>query len=288
MKPINLRSKIFLDGGDPAETRTIIKLLGFLDGQTTNPTLIAKNPAVRQRLADGQKFSRPELLGLYREVVTELASLLPGGSISIEVYADKDTTAGQMAQQGAEMFSWIPNAHIKLPTTAAGLQAAAQAVRQGVRVNMTLCFTQQQAAAIYAATQGAHPGDVFVSPFVGRLDDRGEDGMALIAHIIRLYQQGDGHVQVLNASVRTMDHFMYALMLGSDIITAPCAVLQAWGERGLELPPPDYHYPAGGLRAGAYADLVLTRPWQDYDIGHELTDKGQERFAADWNALIAE
>lgn len=287
MKPHNLRSKIFLDGGDPAETRSIIRRLGFLDGQTTNPTLIAKNPAVRQRLAGGEKFTRTAILGLYREVVAELSALLPEGSISIEVYADKNTTAEQMAQQGAEMFSWIPNAHIKLPTTAAGIQAAAQAVRQGVRVNMTLCFSQQQAAAVYAATRGARPGDVFISPFVGRLDDRGENGMALIAHIIRLYQQGDGHVQVLTASVRTMDHFMYALKLGSDIITAPHAVLQTWAERGLELPQPDYQYPAGSLDARAYADLSLKLPWQDYDIGHELTDKGQERFAADWNALIA-
>jgi transaldolase len=265
----------------------MLKLLGFLDGQTTNPSLIAKNPAVRERLERGEKFSQKEILGFYREVVGELASLIPEGSISIEVYADRTTTAEQMMRQGTEMFSWIPNAHIKLPTTAPGLRAAAQAVKQGVRVNMTLCFSQQQAAAVYAATQGARPGDVFISPFVGRLDDRGEDGMALIANIMRLYRQGDSHVQVLTASVRTMDHFMYALKLGSDIITAPYTVLQTWGEHGLELPGPDYQYGAGSLKAIPYADISLRQPWQEHDLFHELTDKGQEKFAADWNALIA-
>ena len=91
--------------------------------------------------------------------------------------------AEDMLPQGREMFSWIPNAHIKFPTSHEGLKAADQAVQEGLRVNLTLCFSQEQAAAVYAATKGAKKGDVFVSPFIGRLDDRGENGMDLIANI---------------------------------------------------------------------------------------------------------
>src|SRR3989344_4842731 len=102
--------------------------------------------------------------------------------------------------QGKEMFSWIPNAHVKYPTTKAGLEAAHRSIQEGMRVNMTLVFTQEQAAAVYAATKGAKRGDVFVSPFIGRLDDRGENGMDLIKNIIKMYRGGDGHVLILGAS----------------------------------------------------------------------------------------
>ena len=88
------------------------------------------------------------------------------------------------------MFGWIPNAHVKFPTSAEGLKAAEKAIGLGLRVNMTLCFSQAQAAAVYAATRGARKGQVFVSPFIGRLDDRGENGMDLIANILRMYAKG--------------------------------------------------------------------------------------------------
>lgn len=286
MKPRNLKTRIFLDGGNPSETREIIKDLGFLDGQTTNPTLIAKNPAARKRLEKGEKFSKKEILDFYRTVVGEISSLISGGSVSVEVYADAATTAAEMLSQGREMFSWIPNAHVKFPTTREGLKAAEQAVGEGLRVNMTLCFTQEQAAAVYAATRGAKKGSVFVSPFVGRLDDRGECGMDLIANIIRMYRKGDGHVEVLTASVRNMDHFLYALKLGSDIITAPYEVLKKWTLSGLLLPGADYRYTGGNLKDIDYRDIDLGNNWRDYDLSHELTDKGIERFSADWNSLI--
>ncbi len=190
MRPENLKSRIFLDGGNPEETREIIGRLGFLDGQTTNPTLISKNPEARRHLEQGGKFSEKEILAFYRQVVGELSSLIPQGSISIEVYADPSTTAESMLAQGREMFSWIPNAHIKFPSSREGLTAAELAVQNGLRVNLTLCFSQEQAAAVYAATRGAKKGEVFVSPFIGRLDDRGENGMDLIAHILRMYGKG--------------------------------------------------------------------------------------------------
>ncbi len=286
MKPENLKTRIFLDGGDPHETQQAIDLLGFLDGQTTNPTLIAKNPTARKRLEKGDKFTREEILNFYHFVVREISGLMPQGSISVEVYADASTPAEQMLKQAREMFSWIPNAHIKFPTSKEGLKAAEAAVKEGLRLNMTLCFTQEQAAAVYAATRGAKRGNVFVSPFIGRLDDRGANGMDLIANILCMYRKGNAHVEVLTASVRTLDHLLYALRLGSDIMTVPFAILKEWKEKGVPIPGDDYVYHSGGLKPIPYKEIDLAGRWQDYDISHDLTDKGMERFSSDWNALI--
>jgi len=286
MRPKDLKTRIFLDGGDPGETKEIIRILGFLDGQTTNPTLISKNPEARLRLERGEKFAREEILDFYNQVVKEISSLIPRGSVSVEVYADLSTKAEEMLKQGMEMFSWIPNAHIKFPSSKEGLKTAEQAVKAGLRINMTLCFTQEQAAAVHAATRGAKKGGVFVSPFIGRLDDKGENGMDLIANILRMYRDGDGHVEVLTASVRNSDHLQYAIKLGSDIITAPFQILKEWGEKGLPVPGNDYRYDQHGLSLIPYKELGLAKNWQEYDISHELTVRGMERFSADWNALI--
>jgi transaldolase len=286
MRPKDLKTRIFLDGGDPGETREAITLLGFIDGQTTNPTLISKNPEARKRLEKGDKFSEQEIYDFYKGVVKEISALIPHGSISIEVYADASTPAEKMLKQGKEMFSWIPNAHIKYPSSTEGYKAAERAVKEGLRVNMTLCFTQSQAAAVYAATMGANKGDVFVSPFVGRLDDRKENGMDLIANILKMYRGGDGHVEVLTASVRTFDHLMYALQLGSHIITAPFKILKEWAEKGLPVPGNDYLYNSAELKPIPYEEIDLYKKWHEYNISHELTDKGMERFSQDWNSLI--
>ena len=280
MKPENLRTKIFLDSGDPAETKEAMALLGFLDGQTTNPSLIAKNPETA-----GKKFAKEELLEFYRKVVQEVSRVIPEGSVSIEVYADKNTNAKEMLRQGREMFSWIPNTHIKYPTTKEGLQAAQQSVKEGMRVNMTLVFSQQQAAAVYAATRGAKKGDVFLSPFIGRLDDRGENGMNLIENILKMYQKGDGHVEVLTASVRNLNHLLAAVQLGSDILTSPLKVLREWDQTGL-LVQGDFYKPEA-LNPILYEELSLEQDWTAFDISHELTDVGVERFSADWNALLS-
>lgn len=286
MRPENLKTRIFLDGGDVEETRQAIKTLGFLDGQTTNPTLISKNPEARERLERGEKFRHEELLDFYRHVVGQISQLIPQGSISVEVFSDPSTTSETMLAQGREMYSWIPNAHIKFPTATEGLKAASQAVREGMRVNMTLCFSQEQAAAVYAATRGAKRGDVFVSPFIGRLDDRGENGMDVIAHIIEMYKEGDGHVEVLTASVRKIEHIYCAIKLGSDIITSPFKVLKEWAEKDLQMPTEGYTYQPEGLRPIPYRNIDLSRDWRDYDISHDLTDKGMQRFSDDWNALL--
>ncbi len=287
MRPRALRARIFLDGGDPAGTRRVQAALGFLDGQTTNPTLMAKSPLAAAKLAEGGRFTPSEVMDFYRQVAREMAGLIPEGSVSIEVPADRDTSAEEMIGQGRSLFAWIPNAHVKLPITRAGLEAAKALVAQGVRVNMTLCFTQEQAAAVYAATAGAGPGQVFISPFIGRLDDRGENGLDLIAGIARMYAGGDGHVALLAASVRGQGHFLGSLALGADIVTAPESVLLDWAEKGLPLPGPEYACESSDLRPIAFLDIPLARRPEEYDISSDLTDQGLERFASDWNALIA-
>jgi transaldolase len=286
MKPEGLKTRIFLDGGNPEETRDIIGLLGFLDGQTTNPTLISRNPDARERLDKGERFSPSELLAFYKGIVQKLSSMMPEGSISVEVYSDPSSRAQAMLEQGAEMFSWIPNARVKFPTSHEGLVAAGQALKEGLRINMTLCFSQEQAAAVYAATKGAKKGDVFVSPFIGRLDDRGLNGMDVIDHILQMYRPGDGHVELLTASVRSLDHLLYSLKLGSDIITAPYEILKEWAQKGLPMPSHDYVYNAKDLKPIPYREIDLSRSWQDYNIAHDLTTKGMDEFSADWNSLI--
>ncbi len=286
MRPENLKTKIFLDGGDPAETQEIIALLGFLDGQTTNPSLVAKNPQAQERISRGDKFSSQELLDFYKIVVSDTSALIPNGSISIEVYADMETRADAMLVQARQMNTWIPNAHIKFPTTLEGLEAAAQAVREGMRVNMTLCFTQKQAAAVHLATLGCREGQVLVSPFVGRLDDIGENGMDLIKNIRAMYQEIQSPVQILTASVRSMDHFFSALALESDIITAPANMLREWARQGMQVPDVEFTYAASGLKPIPFIPLTLTGGWRSLDISHPLTNKGIEKFAHDWNALL--
>lgn len=286
-----MNTKIFLDSGDPSETKQILDLLGFLDGQTTNPSLIAKNPETGKRLESGEKFSKEEIFDFYKGVVSDVSNLIPKGSVSIEVYADKTTTADQMLEQARDFYSWIPNAHIKFPTTKEGLKAANQAVKDGIRVNMTLVFSQDQAAAVYAATKETGNEtlegfkNVFISPFIGRLDDRGENGMDVIANIINMYATSDHHVSVLTASVRNLDHFLYALKLGSDIITTPFKILKEWGEKGMPVLN-DFVYAHSELKAIPYKELDLEKPWEEFDISHDLTDTGIEKFSADWNALL--
>lgn len=282
MRPANLKTKIFLDGGDPNETKEIVKMLGFLDGQTTNPTLIAKNPEAAARLQKGDKFSEKEILEFYKKVAEEISGLIPGGSVSIEVPADKNTPAPEMLKVAKEMFTWISNAHIKLPITKAGLEAAEGAVKEEVRVNMTLCFSQEQAAAVYAATEG---GDAFVSPFVGRLDDKGENGMDLVTNIIRMYKDSDQHVEILAASIRNLDHLLATIALGADILTAPFKVLKAWVEGGMQIPDKNFIYSQNDLTPITYQDLSLNQNWRSFNISHDLTEAGLEKFAGDWNSL---
>jgi len=287
MRPENLNTKIFLDSGDPKETKEMLDTLGFLDGQTTNPTLVSKHPEAKKKLDNGEKFSTDEIYGFYKEIVQEISEQIPEGSVSIEVYADHQTGTADMLAQARSMFEWIPNAHIKFPTTYAGLTAAQQFFREGGRINMTLCFQQQQAAAVHAAMQGANKGQIFVSPFIGRLDDRGENGMDLIENCNRMLHTKEQHVEVLTASVRSLEHIKAALALESDIITAPVELLREWAEAEMVVPDnSEYTYDSEDLSPIAYQELDLNQDWREFDISHDLTDRGIEKFSQDWNKLV--
>jgi len=286
MRPQNLKTKIFLDSGNPVETREAIKLLGFLDGQTTNPSLIAKNPELQAKISAGEKLSSEEVNSFYKSVIEEIQVMIPDGSISIEVYADKNTNKEKMMEQARIMNTWIPNTHIKLPITEAGLLAEHDLLKEGIHINMTLCFSEEQATAVYNISSGAKKGDVFVSPFIGRLDDKGQNGMGLIENIQKNYKKGDGHVELLAASIRSYEHFLACLVLEVDIITAPLKILEEWWKHDLELPGSDFVYDKKDLKDIEYKDIALDKNFIDYNLQHELTDAGLEKFVSDWNSLM--
>ena len=283
-------AKVLVDGGDPQETLRVRSKVGVVDGQTTNPTLIAKNPEVQQLISSGHKFSSQEQLSEYKKIVQAISPLVGNAGVSIEVFADFDTTAEQMFAQGQEMFSWIPNAYVKYPCIHEGLRAAQMSVRKGIRVNMTLCFSQEQAAAVYAATMGSKE-PAYVSPFLGRLDDRGENGMDLVANIKKMYQGGDGHVQVLAASIRHLGHLLGAFALNAELVTAPSKIWEDWAAASFPVPEKDFAYKAVDkngkhLAPIPYKEIDLKSDWESYDIRHELTTKGIQQFVADYKSTL--
>ena len=284
------RTQILVDGGDPKETLRIKSLIGFVDGQTTNPSLIAKNPEIQQLVASGHSLSSEEEKSDYKKIVQSISPLVGDAGVSIEVFADLNTTAEEMLAQGQEMFSWIPNAYIKYPCTHEGLRAAQMSVQASIRVNMTLCFSQEQAAAVYAATKGSKE-PVYVSPFVGRLDDRGDDGLDLVRNIKKMYEHSDGHVHLLAASIRTVSHLLCSFALGAELATVPTKVLEEWAASGFPMPDQDFRYrgfDATGklLKTMPYKELDLNLPWQSFDIAHELTTKGIQKFVADYQSTL--
>lgn len=283
-------TKILVDGGDAKETQEIRDLIGVVDGQTTNPSLIAKNPEIQRQLATGHKLSSQEEKNAYKKIVQTISPLVGTAGVSIEVFADLDTTAEDMLAQGEEMFSWIPNAYIKYPCIHEGLRAAQMSVERGIRVNITLCFSQEQAAAVYAATKGTKE-PAYVSPFVGRLDDRGENGIDLVKNIKRMYRAGDGHVHVLAASIRNLDHLLASFALQAELATVPSKVLREWAAKDFPLPAADFSYrglDTNGrpLKELLYRELDLNRPWGSFDIAHELTTKGIQKFVADYRNTL--
>jgi len=284
------KTKILVDGGDPDETLRVKKLLGFVDGQTTNPSLIAKNPEMQQQIAAGRSLTSQEEKDEYRKIVQTISPFVGDAGVSIEVFADLDTRAEDMLAQGEEMFTWIPNAYIKYPCTHEGLKAAELSVRQQIRVNMTLCFSQEQAAAVYTATKGSKE-PVYVSPFVGRLDDRGENGIDLVKNIKTMYRHGDSHVHVLAASIRHLDHLLASFALDVELVTVPAKVLEKWASSNLPMPDRDFIYKGASasgepLKPIPYKELDLNQSWQSFDITHELTTKGIQKFVADYRSTL--
>jgi len=209
--------KFFVDTAEVAEIRDLAAT-GLLDGVTTNPTLAAK-------------AGRP-----FVDLVKEICDIVPG-PVSAEVVA---TDCDAMLRQAHALRRIADNVTIKLPLTQDGLRACRTLADEGTSVNVTLCFSAAQ--AILAAKAGA----AFVSPFVGRLDDIGQDGMALIGDIVQIYANYPAFTtEVLVASIRHPMHVVEAARLGADVCTVPPKVLRQL-------------------------------------CHHPLTDKGLTAFLADW------
>lgn len=212
-----LNMKFFVDTADTAEIRELASL-GLLDGVTTNPSLIAKA---------GRDF---------KTIIAEICEIVKG-PVSAEVAA---TDAEGMLAEGRILAKIAPNVTVKVPLTWDGLKACRTLTNEGTMVNVTLCFSANQ--ALLAAKAGA----TFVSPFIGRLDDIGLDGMDLIREIRQIYDNYPSFgTEILAASIRTVNHVKDAALIGADVVTVPPAVLKTL-------------------------------------VKHPLTDKGLEAFLADW------
>jgi transaldolase len=209
--------KFFVDTADASEIRSLAET-GLVDGVTTNPSLIAKT---------GRRMA---------EVIAEICAITPG-PVSAEVTAVEHE---QMLAEGRYLRGIAPNVAVKVPLTEAGLRACRALSDEGTLVNVTLCFTPAQ--ALLAAKAGA----AFVSPFVGRLDDIGTDGMRLIADIVQIYRNYPHlKTEVLVASIRHPIHLVESAKLGAQVATLPPAVIRQL-------------------------------------LKHPLTDKGLDAFLADW------
>jgi transaldolase len=213
--------KIFLDSADLNEVRTASEW-GVISGVTTNPTLVAR--------AGAKDF---------KAVVAEICRLVPGGPISAEVISND--TAG-ILKEARELAVINPQVVIKIPITPVGLAAVKQLATEGISTNVTLVFSTAQ--AILAAAAGA----TFVSPFVGRLDDIGANGLDLIREIVTVMDIYQYPTEVIAASIRHPQHVVEVALAGSHIATVPFKVLRQLFE-------------------------------------HPLTVQGMERFQADWEAL---
>lgn len=283
-KPI---SKIFLDSSDPFETKKALKILGFLDGQTTNPSLVAKNPHVQEYIASGKRFTGDDLINEYKEIVKEISSLIPNGSVSIEVYCDNSTNYLDILRQAEYMQTFIPNAHIKIPANRQGLKAAEIFISHGGRVNMTLCFSQAQARAVELITKNAIKGSVFYSSFIGRLFDNKINGLQLLDICLKNYRAHNSNVEVLAASFRSLDQVMACLRLETDIVTLPFKFIKEWEKKDLALPGEDFEYSIEADIQSIFQEELTTNNWESLSIENELTKNGIEIFANDWNKLIS-
>ncbi len=190
--------EIFIDTADIAEIREA-KSLGVLDGVTTNPSLVAKT---------GKPFE---------ECIKEILAEVPG-PVSVEVLS---TEHQAMVDEANKYAAWGDNVVVKVPIIREGLKAIKTLSDQGIRVNVTLCFSPMQ--ALLAAKAGA----AYISPFVGRLDDISNDGMELIAQIVDIYGNYGFDTKILVASVRNPMHVVQSALMGADVATIPLKVIDA-------------------------------------------------------------
>lgn len=189
--------QLFIDSGDLDEIREA-QSMGAIDGVTTNPSLLAK----------GGKPTRQAIAAIC-EIVD--------GPVSAEVIA---TDCDGIVKEGRELAKIHPNVVVKVPLIAEGLKAVKIFSSEGIQTNVTLCFSAPQ--ALLAAKAGA----TYISPFVGRIDDAGGDGMELVEHIVQIYENYGFGTQVLTASVRNPVHFVRAALIGSHVATVPFGVIK--------------------------------------------------------------
>ncbi len=287
------RPQIFLDSGNPDDTKKAKSLLGFLDGQTTNPSLVAKNPEVERFLKKGKKLTEKDLLNLYKQLIQSIGALIPG-PVSAEVYADWNTPVERLLEQAHMMSEWSRNIYIKFPVIPNALEAAHTFTEKGGKVNMTLVFDLNQSSAVYATTATAKVAP-FISPFVGRWDDRGYIGLDLIKNIARQYKVyykkarlKESPVKILSASIRSLDHLYGSMFYGADIVTIPLSIVEEWIGDGMWIPDTTYRVPTYERKSLIYSEVPLKKR-EEYDIpdvkGSLLSD-GLAKFLADWNKLI--
>ena len=189
--------RFFIDTADVGEIRKALDL-GLCDGVTTNPSLVAKT---------GRRFE---------EVLADILEVIDG-PISAEVVS---TQAPAMIAEGKKLAALHPNIVVKVPIGMEGLKAVRALSDENIRVNVTLVF--QAAQALLAAKAGA----AYVSPFIGRLDDVSEDGMALVQSLVEIFDNYDYGTEILVASVRSPMHFVQSARMGADVATCPFAVIQ--------------------------------------------------------------
>lgn len=189
--------KFFVDTAEISEIRELYEA-GLLDGVTTNPSLVAKS---------GRDF---------KEVVKEICSIVPG-PVSAEVAA---TDYEGMLAEGRVLAALASNVVVKVPLTLAGLKACKTFREEGIKVNVTLCFSPNQ--ALLAAKVGA----TYISPFIGRLDDINTEGMELIEQIRTIYDNYNFETEILAASIRSPNHVTQAALAGADVATIPTAVIK--------------------------------------------------------------
>ncbi len=189
--------RIFLDTANIDEIRHGVKM-GVVTGVTTNPTLSAK-----EGNADYEALSK------------EICAIVPG-PVSVEVLVEG---VEPMIKQARQIATWARNVVVKIPATAEGLEATSKLAKEGIKVNMTLCFSVNQ--ALLAALAGA----AYVSPFVGRLDDIGNDGMQLVEDIVKVFKEYKLKTEVIAASIRHPQHCVAAAKAGAHIATVPYSVL---------------------------------------------------------------
>ncbi len=290
-----------LDSGDPDEFREISGLAqknnAVLWSATTNPTLIAKKLA-------GQKVSMEKAFQLQKEIVLEIINIVPG-AVSAEVFADTNTTAQEMIAQGKEIATWHKRVIVKLPTTIEGFKARTALRKENIQINNTLVFSQEQIFAIclhekIMSSEARSGRPCFISPFVGRLDDIGIDGMQLVEHGMKIKSLVGIDIWMLAASIRRVEHMQRSVDYGSELITAPAKVYREWfphmnnelrimnNEYAKDLKSIPYWKPSQELldiqTEEAFLEAISSGK---LNIHHDLTDKGITHFAQDWQTIIA-